>query len=122
MTKTCSILPRSEEKKLYACGHEGPALWDFNLFGNKHKVIDEKVKDSGKCGQCHLDELSPQLTQCARCGVAIGPGQGCIMYENDLCCLSLDCGPGPIYAMPGIWDGQQFVDRITAGTVRLMPL
>lgn len=119
-TGTCVLIPNTSEVKHYGCGHDGPTKWGFDLFGKKFNVSDERLLDAGKCGQCHLDELVPQLTQCAKCETPILPGQACIIYEAELCCLGLDCGPGPAFAMPGIWDGKNFVDGITAGTVRVI--
>ncbi|MFZ5364986.1 MAG: hypothetical protein ACOZBH_02170 [Patescibacteria group bacterium] len=46
---TCRVSARTEEVKTYACGHSGPAEYDFSLFGNKHPVIDEN-RDPEKCG------------------------------------------------------------------------
>ena len=115
-TTTCSVSPRTEEVKQYACGHKGPVLWDFLLFGNIHKINDDLVKNSGKCGQCHLDEIVPTLAQCAKCKVAISPDQDCIQYDGELCCLKRE--HGDLFAgVPGIWDGKQFVDGVVAGTI-----
>ncbi|MFZ5364987.1 MAG: hypothetical protein ACOZBH_02175 [Patescibacteria group bacterium] len=59
--------------------------------------------------------MVPLLTRCAKCGVAISPGQDCIQYPYGLCCLGRNCGPGPAFADPGTWDGEKFIDAFTTG-------
>jgi len=118
-THECSVVARSEETKQYSCGHDGPAEYAHILSGVTYEVDHTKV-DQSKCGQCHLDEIESLITQCAKCKKNILPGHGCIMYEQDLCCLAVACGPGPMGHMPGVWDGQQFIDAFAAGTARLL--
>ena len=111
------IIAKTDRQEEYPCGHTGPVEWDFVFFGRTYPTNVDMVRASGKCAACLLAEVSPLLTSCAQCGIAIGPGEDCILYDNQVCCLSTKCGPGPVAAMPGKWDGQKFVDGVTAGTI-----
>jgi hypothetical protein len=109
-----SVFSRSEETRKYQCGHEGPKLWSLKLFGNIHPVPDEVIAKTYKCGQCHLDEALPMLTQCADCRVAISPGQQCVLQHleggDKIFCLSTKCGPSMIsLGTPGRWNGERFI-------------
>lgn len=121
-TKDCSVVPVGNEMRFYPCWHEGPVKWYHFIFGHKLEPRDELLDEFPTCPQCMLEEIRPKLGQCVRCGVPLMPGDACIMYGTDLCCLGVECGPGPAYAMPGIWDGEQYIDGVTAGTVVSMKL
>jgi len=116
------VVPEGDETATYACGHEGPARYAHEIFGRTLRLRDEVLAKRDKCAQCLLDEVTDGATKCARCGTPIFKGQDCIMYDDGVCCLSTACGPGPIAAMPGIWDGERFVDGFAAGTITVIDL
>ena len=114
------VLPKGEAKVTYGCGHVSWADFSHEIFGLEFLIRPEAVRDRKLCGQCLLEKAIVGVTRCARCGVPIFPGQDCIMYGPELCCLAVACGPGPVGDTPGVWDGKRFVDGITAGTVTIL--
>ena len=115
------VIPMSEESVRFACGHDGPAEFVHSIFGKEYKPRDEIIASRELCGECILKKGTEGITQCKRCATPIFKGQDCIVYDNDdLCCLSTACGPGPLVATPGIWDGTQFVDGFLAGTIKVL--
>lgn len=112
----CSVTPLGEETKQYDCGHSGPSRYNF-LLGGTHTIgIDPSRVDPCKCGQCHLDELEPQLIPCEKCHIPILPGDSCVMNrEGKIFCGSIDCGHTPLNTDPGIWDGKTFESDFITG-------
>lgn len=119
-SKDCRVVPKGDRKADYKCGHVSWAEFSHELFGREIDLLPEVIASREKCGECLLDQVTEGITKCVRCGEPIFKGSSCIMYGDDLCCLSVSCGPGPIYAMPGVWDGEKFVDGILAGTVKVL--
>lgn len=114
-----AVVNESEERAQFACGHEGAARFAHSIFGRVYLPRENVLADREKCGACLLAAATEGITRCARCERPIFKGEDCIMYSYGLCCLSTNCGTGPLGDMPGIWDGERFVDGITAGTVKL---
>jgi hypothetical protein len=113
------VLPQSDEKKTYGCGHEGPVDWHISLSGRELKPTQD-TKAVAKCPQCLVDELGPKLTHCKKCGHGILPGEDCIVYKDvGICCMSLNCGPGPLGGLPGTWDGEKYIDGFKTGAIRM---
>ena len=113
------VLPQSDEKKTWDCGHEGPTDWHISLSGRKLKPTDE-TKESEKCPDCQLKDLEPKLTHCKKCGHGILPGESCIVYNDvGVCCMSVKCGPGPMGGLPGTWDGEKYIDGFKTGAIRM---
>lgn len=116
--ENCRVVALGDEIVEFACGHSGPAEFKHDLNGHEYRIVQEILDSQQLCGECYLEKALDGATFCARCGRPIFKGQDCIDYDGEICCLSVGCGPGPVAYMPGIWDGERFVDGIIAGTVR----
>lgn len=116
------MTPTTEETALYECGHEGPITWTHALFGEDgYTPPPEFFEGRKKCGQCWLDEATDGITQCASCKTPIRKGDDCLMISDELRCLKDECAEGgPLAHTPGVWSGTQWVDGITAGTIRTL--
>jgi len=119
------VVAKTDEEVNFRCGHTGPAKFAHQVFGKEHQIKAEILGAREKCGECMLAEVKPhfeEATCCAVCGRIIFKGRDCVIHEGEILCLSMSCGPGPLGANPGIWNGETFVDGFTAGTMRVVSL
>lgn len=114
------VIPKSEWKRLFECGHVGWQKFSHSIFGQERELQGEIIESKEKCGECLLDQATDDITQCARCQATIFKGESCFVYDGELCCISRACGPGPKGHMPYVWDGQWVINGVAAGTVRTL--
>ncbi len=111
------VIPKTEEKRTFACGHTSWARFSHQIAGEEFLILESVLESTEKCGECLLESATEGRTSCAVCGTPIFKGSDCILFEEQICCLGVKCSPGPIGAEVGIWDGERFVGAIFLGRI-----
>ena len=125
------IVPLSETVLEYGCGHQGIGLFKVNLYGGDEIAPNENVLCKRlKCPNCMVIELLAKTIRCARCGLAIMPGEGVAKYSRAkydpeyatvdgdcvIGCLRWECCPSGGYIV-GNWNGEKIVPLYGGKTV-----
>ncbi len=115
------VVPEGDETAQYACGHAGLVRYHHLIFGKKFEIRQDFIKRRERCPECLLKYATEGVTRCGVCGDPIFKGADCVIFEGKVCCLKTSCTPGPMCCDVGVWNGERFVDGITAGTVVVLP-
>lgn len=119
----CEVVPLSEKRTTFACGHRGPERFAHSFWGERRDIKPEVLAKKEKCGSCWLDEMLKVIVRCGKCGLPIYPGDGVVRYPDTdptlpvigvhlvdgtrLGCLRVACCDSPLQ-LSGEWDGEKF--------------
>ena len=119
----------SEEQRQFACGHEGPSLFNYDLYGRHIETDQERVAQSEQCGACIVTEMKRDFIRCCLCGQAIFPGEGVALYSGGkgihkkwttrhdgsaIGCLAWGCCPSGGF-FGGTWTGKTVDSPFSSG-------
>ena len=122
----CSVVPKSEKSKRFACRHSGPTEFELLLAGREIKVLSQDER----CPKCFLQWLRSQSVSCCFCGTAILPDDRVLRYNRDLLagfndevavsfdaeekalgCTRVGCCDG-LAGFEGFhWDGERLIEK-----------
>lgn len=122
-TDRFEIIPKSDKKVRYKCGHDGWKDYVGHFFGDEMDPSKEMSKSREECPDCQIASIKPLTRRCALCGLPIMPGSPVALYggpnaafnkawttEVDgqaMGCMRWDCCPsGGFFA--GHWTGEKF--------------
>ncbi len=133
VSEAFGIIETSGDPIRFDCGHEAPACFTIEMYG-EHLVIDYgEKKDRPCCGPCAIERLRSTVIRCALCGHAILPREPVAAYikmpwMNDAWCTVVDdedgmptvagcydyhCKPEGTYQY-GFWTGKSFQTNVTS--------
>ncbi|MFA6604205.1 MAG: hypothetical protein WCT10_05235 [Patescibacteria group bacterium] len=101
----CAIVRRSFFRRKYGCGHRGPKLFAFSIWGSEVRLIDEFLLQNEECPVCLLTRWQPQIIRCPDCEQPIIPGDPVVLPCRD----ERDDGKDWLVVVPGDSGGDQVV-------------
>jgi hypothetical protein len=119
----CEIIPKSNERVQYKCGHEGWKKFHVSFWGEKMAPAAKFIEERNKCPDCMLQEALRDMIRCALCGLSISPGDPVALYLDDgsfkkewstrhgvsvIGCLRWNCCPSDGF-FAGNWDGKKLI-------------
>lgn len=114
----CQLIANTTEEVTFACGHRWAIDYSVIICGVRFDPKAAARDQRENCPTCNLKTAVLGATRCGHCNGPIFKGADCIVYDDGkVSCLRTDCGPGPMGHMPGVWDGDRYVNGLIAGTV-----